>query len=817
MVKWWITGLLVVVVGLGLFAIQLHGVGTVPPLGATLDPTTGAYTIAKGAALPTNSTFTPLGAPGSASIAFSPQGIAQVHASSDATLWYSIGYLEGRERLFEMDLLRRYASGSLSAVLGQSYLSTDEFELRLNLIGAARRNYEALSTADKHVLAVFSQGVNAARSYEIKTHTLAATFRLLDYTPAPWTPVDSMLIQEYLTQDLNYTQNPVDYTILADHLGFKTTMDLFPEYAANTQSPYDTGPYSHGGISPKDPPTHISKTLEAAAQSISKLTASLRISPLHTFGNSNNWAVAGSRTTTGEAMMEGDPHLTQTLPAIWYWLTAKAPGLDFAGVAVPGLPIILIGRNANISWSLTDVESQATYFYHETTSPSHPGDYLFDGKWLPFRYHTYSIKVKGEPNHRLVVPVTVDGPVITTHGQTVVDDWLGARVSKDLTALLGVIQASNWSQFHAALSLWKAPAMNFIYASRHDSIGLISAGEYPVFKSGDPWMIMNGDGSEQAVGSIPYADVPESHNPSSGYVFSANQRPVTAAYPYYLGTSYDFFSTGFRADTIAKYLKAHPHMSLTDMEHLENSVSDYLATQLVPWLVAQFAGTHPSPQVSKAVSLLAHWNDSMTAKSPAASIWWTFLGDDLSNTFGPLFESHHVPQPKGSALDISQLNTPLVEDIENMDLNEPHSKYFDLPNGTVRSAGTVARLALTQTVDHLATELGPNPDTWHWDRIHFRHFASLTGVEALGYGPRGSSGDDWTVNAADGDLVSTAGPSWRMIIAYGDKGVAIYPGGQSENPLSPWYENQIPLWWTGKYLSFGLRIPSTIATWRINK
>jgi len=817
MLRRWITTLLIVVVGIGLFALQLHGLDTVPPLGATLDPATGAFTIAQGAALPTDATYHPLGAPGTATIAFSPAGVAQVRASTDATLWYIIGYLEGRERLFEMDLLRRYASGSLSAILGPSYLSTDEFELRLNLIGAARRNYAALSLADKHVLVEFSRGVNAARRYELTTHTLSTTFKLLNYVPAPWTPIDSMLIQEYLTQDLNYTQNPVDYTILADHLGFSTTMKLFPLYAANTQSPYDTGPYADDGISPIDPPTHVSKGLEEAAQSISKLTASLAISPLHTFGNSNNWAVAGSRTTTGEAMMEGDPHLTQTLPAIWYWLTAKAPGLDFAGVAVPGLPIILIGRNANISWSLTDVESQATYFYRETTSPSHPGDYLFDGKWLPFGLRTYSIKVKGEPNHTLVVPTTVDGPVVTTHGETVVDDWLGAHVSKDLTALLRVIRASNWSQFHAALSLWKAPAMNFIYASRHDSIGLISAGEYPEFKSGDPWMIMNGNGSEQAIGSIPYADVPGSHNPSSGYVFSANQRPVTSAYPYYLGTSYDFFSTGFRADTIKKYLATHPHMSLSDMEHLENSVSDYLATQLVPWLVAQFAGTHPPPKVARAVSLLSHWNYTMTAQSAAASIWWTFLGDDLQDTFGPLFQAHHVPQPKGSALDVSQLNTPLVEDIQHMDLDEPHSRFFDLPNGVTRSAGTVARLALTQAVNHLGKELGPNPDTWHWDRIHFRHFASLTGVAALGYGPRGSSGDDWTVNAADGNLVSTAGPSWRMIIAYDDKGVAIYPGGQSENPLSPWYENQIPLWWSGKYLPFGLHIPSSVATWRIKR
>ena len=206
----------------------------------------------------------------------------------------------------------------------------------------------------------------------------------------------------------------------------------------------------------------------------------------------------------------------------------------------------------------------------------------------------------------------------------------------------------------------------------------------------------------------------------------------------------------------------------------------------------------------------------MTTTSTAASIWWTFLGDDISQTFGPWFSHYHVPQPAGSSLVVNQLNASLVEDLQALDLHQPNSPIFTPPTtSTHLNAGAVAREALTQAVSSLEHQLGTDQRRWQWDRLHFRQFPSLSGVSALGYGPRGSSGDAWTVNAADGNLLSQAGPSWRMIVAFGDRGFAIYPGGQSENPLSPWYDNQISDWFAGRYLPFGLAPQPSIATQRL--
>ncbi len=810
-------GTIPVLIGLVvLVVVQTKGIASVPPLGATLDPATGALNIGSRAKLPRSATIPIAHMPGTVTVSYSAQGIPDLHATNQSALWFAMGYLEARNRLFEMDLIRREAAGELSAVLGPSYLTSDLFELRLGLMRTAKANFAALPATDRKVLEIFSNGVNAARSYDISHHQLPVEFRLLNYTPAPWTPTDSMLVQGYLTQTLDYSQNPVDYSILVGHLGYQRTMDLFPVIAKNPQSPYDLGPYHSQHHIPIDPSTTVSPGLLASLQAIAQASTKLPDTAIHSFSNSNNWAISGSKSSTGNAIVAGDPHLNQTLPAVWYWVNAHAPGISFAGVTVPGLPIILIGRNHSIAWSETDVENQSTFFYQETTSKAHPGDYLLHGAWVPFGHITYTVKVKGQPAQHLVIDTTANGPIISVHGVKVAVYWLGAQVSTDFASLMGVLHASNWTQFKAALSSWRAPSQNFVFGDRHGNIGLISAGYYPILSARDPWLVMNGNSGDRIIGSIPYREIPQSYDPKSGFVFSANQRPVAANYPYYLGTSFNFFSNGYRADEIHAVLSTTSKITPTDVAHLQNSVTDYLATQLVPWLVRQFNGVHEPPAVAAALHTLSHWNARMGASSTAASIWWTFLGDEIHDTFGPWFARYRVPQPAGSSLVVNQLNAPLVEDLQYMDLSQPSSPFFTPPGNAHKvTAGTVAREALGQAIATLTHKFGSNQQSWRWDRLHFREFPSLSGAAGLSYGPRGSSGDAWTVDAADGDLLSEAGPSWRMIVAFGDRGYAIYPGGQSENPLSPWYENQIPDWFSGRYLPFGLGALPGIATWTL--
>ena len=268
---------------------------------------------------------------------------------------------------------------------------------------------------------------------------------------------------------------------------------------------------------------------------------------IHEFPDSNAWAANGPKVSGAKSMLAGDPHLPQTVPSIWYQVALSAPGLSVTGVSVPGLPGVLIGHNAHIAWSLTDTENQATLFYAERTSKGRPGQYFWRGAWRRMRQVHYTIPVRGGSAAHLTVNITVHGPVMTQAGQTTSVDWMGNVPSPDISVMIGVTHAHDFAQFHAALAAWRAPSQNFVYADDRGNIGAISAGYYPLVRHGDPWLPMPGTGADDVAGVIPYASVPQVYDPPGHVVATANQRPVGPTYPYYIGTSANFFDPGYRA------------------------------------------------------------------------------------------------------------------------------------------------------------------------------------------------------------------------------------------------------------------------------
>jgi penicillin amidase len=475
------------------------------------------------------------------------------------------------------------------------------------------------------------------------------------------------------------------------------------------------------------------------------------------------------------------------------------------GVTVPGLPGVLIGHNAHIAWSLTDVQNQATLFYTEWTSPSRRGQYFWRGAWRPMRQVRYTIPVRGGAAVPLTVDLTVHGPVLTRAGQTTAVDWMGNIPSPDLAVLLGVDKAADFAQFRAALAGWRAPTQNFVYADDHGNIGAISAGYYPVVRHGDPWLPLPGTGADDVAGVIPYNAVPQVYDPAGHEVATANQRPVGASYPYYLGTTADFFDPGYRAGQINTLLHGRSRMAPAAFAAIQLNVTDALALRIVPRLLAALHRQHLSTTQQAAAALLRGWDGSMTVSSGAAALWWTFWGDYLSAVFGPWWRAGKVPVRKDHAgLAVSPQQFSLDQVLEAWTVSDPHNAAFTPPGSPRRTAADVMRTAFAAAVAHLSARLGGTPSAWAWGRMHTRRFPSITQAPGLGYGPRASGGDAWTIDAADGGLESHAGPSWRMIVDWTGRGSAtaegVYPGGQSENPASPWYTDQMADWWDGRYL-----------------
>jgi penicillin amidase len=847
-----------VVVSAALLGLLGFGYGTIPALGPALDPGRGAWTSASGGQPASSQTLRVPGLTAPVSVSFSSQGLASIDAANTRDLFVALGYVHAKFRLSEMDLERRLGEGRLAQLAGPSDLSSDEFELRLGLLRTAQNEWARTTGQARAALLAYAQGVNDDIAAVRAAGDWPAVFTLTGTYPAPWTPVDSLVVQGVLTQELDYTTGPLDEAVLARTLGAATTADWFPVLAKNAQTPYDPGPYIKAPLTPVAPDAASSapggsvattaqvstgdgpqsrsddeKAIAAAAASLLDQLSQLPANQIHQYPDSNAWAAngpavqadGGSRgaVPTGKqsgALLGGDPHLPQTEPSVWYEVALSAPGYQVSGVSVPGLPGILLGHNANIAWSLTDTQNAATRYYAERVRGH---SYYWDGAWRPMTVVHYTIPVRGGATVNLAVDITVHGPIMTQVGQRMAVDWMGNVPSDDVAALFGINVATDFAQFRAALTGWRAPTQNFVYADKAGNIGVIAPGYYPQVAAGcQPWLPMAGTGACDVTGVIPFPAVPQVYDPPSHLIVTANQRPVTAAYPYYIGTSDDFYDPGYRAAYAYRYLASHEPLSAASVAALQNNLTDSLASRVLPSLLTALGTASLSSSERTVVSLLSSWNHAMDAGSAAATVWWTFWDDYLTAVFEPWWKAGKVPVGRDvGGLAVNPGQAPLNEDLEAWTLNDPSNAAFLGPSGRGAGSAPAAMVAaFRQAVTHLSAKFGGSPSTWTWGREHSRLFPSVEDATGLGYGPRAAGGDPFTEDAADGGLTARTGPSWRMIVSF-DAGalsaVGVYPGGQSENPASPWYTNLVPLWWDGQYLP--LPVPGTPAgsiQWSLN-
>ena len=542
------------------------------------------------------------------SVSYSSQGLASIDAANTHDLFVALGYVHAKFRLSEMDLERRLGEGRLAQLAGPSDLSSDEFELRLGLLRTAQNEWARTTGQARAALLAYAQGVNDDIAAVRAAGDWPAVFTLTGSYPTPWTPVDSLVIQGVLTQELDYTTGPLDEAVLARSLGAGRTTDWLPVLAKNAQTPYDPGPYVKAPLTPVAPDAASSapggsvtttaqvsgaggtpgrsddqNAIAAAAAQLLDQLSQLPANQIHQYPDSNAWAANGPAVKGDGALLGGDPHLPQTEPSVWYEVALSAPGYQVSGVSVPGLPGILLGHNANIAWSLTDTQNAATRYYAERVR----GDsYYWRGAWRPMTVVHYTIPVRGGATVNLAVDITVHGPIMTQAGQRMAVDWMGNVPSDDIAALFGINEATDFTQFRAALTGWRAPTQNFVYADKAGNIGVIAPGYYPQVAAGcQPWLPMPGTGACDVTGVIPVQAVPQVYDPPSHLIVTANQRPVTAAYPYYIGTSADFYDPGYRAAYAYKYLASHEPLSAASVAALQNNVTDSLASRVLPSLL----------------------------------------------------------------------------------------------------------------------------------------------------------------------------------------------------------------------------------------
>ena len=468
-------------------------------------------------------------------------GVPHIRAQSLDDLLFAQGYVTAQDRLFQMDLSRRFARGELSEILGESTLPLDIENRTLGFPELMEQAAGELDPTSKKLMDAYAAGVNAF----IDSHRgrLPIEFLLLRYDPTPWRGADCFGIALNMSKVLNNTwRDDLMREKIRTRISPELYADLFPD-----RSDLDHPVAELTGLDTEH--TEVSRGPErnqSELLSVPTLTpfSGLSVQSLHSpeFAalnesanlGSNNWVIGGAHTRSGKPLLANDPHLAHSLPSVWYMIHLEAPGLDVSGVSFPGLPLVIIGHNRHIAWGVTNTGPDVQDLYSETFNIKDKNKYLHNNEWVDARVRQETIHVRHANDYKFQVRVTRHGPVISHDGnRDLALQWTALEPGALKFAFLKIAQASNWQEFTEALHDFTGPMQNFVYADEDGNIGYYAAGWVPIRKKGDGTIPVPGSTDEYDWnGYIPFGDLPHAYNPASGIIATANGRVVPDGYPY---------------------------------------------------------------------------------------------------------------------------------------------------------------------------------------------------------------------------------------------------------------------------------------------
>src|SRR5271165_2476966 len=777
-------------------------------------------------------------------VTYDSLGVPNISASSLPDLLFAQGYITAQDRLWQMDMTRRYASGDLSAVLGPEYVKIDREQRILGLRQVAERSVANMTAAQRAQFEAYAAGVNAYIAQHQKT--LPLEFRFLTYFPHVWTAEDSVLVGLAMTQFLNhglYKEKLLKEKVLAK-LGPELTADLFVNSSWRDHPPGAEGPSIENEIPEQTTPDEEESPAPRKLQkqtpqglkpgSISTLYGTPKGVPLQNirlgedekevprlaalarddkgselFGapegtplqsaslsesadeqlrpGSNNWVVSGAHTASGKPLLSNDMHLDLRIPNVWYEAHLTAGDFDVAGVTMPGVPFVIVGHNRYIAWGFTNLGPNVEDVYIEKFNDK--GEYLTPQGWVAPQHRKEIIEVKGKPEVNLDVVTTRHGPIITEivpgEKRQLSLKWVIYDPNVSSTVFFDVDSAKNWQEFRAAFSHFGAPGQNVVYADVDGHIGYQATGAIPIRVAGDGSVPVPGDDDTQEwTGYVPFDQLPNVYDPRSGIIATANGRVTPDGYPYLLSIEW---MGPYRTERIYKLLNARKKFTPADMLAIQTDILSefdrYCAERLV------YAVDH-TPQASQrakeAADLMRNWDGTMTTDSAAPTVAY----------FSRKKVEELLLRPKLGAewKEYRWWMSPVW--LENVLAHQParwlpdgYANYDELLTAAVQSAVDDA-----ETPRSLAL--------WKWGRVHrvdVRHpFWSHFPILKKGAGP-GSlplSGDTQTVKQ-----VSTHfGPSERLTVDFSDldSSTLNIVNGQSGNIFEEHYNDQWNAYYNGR-------------------
>jgi penicillin amidase len=589
-------------------------------------------------------------------------------AQNEQDLYKVVGYISAQDRLWQMDLLRRVTQGRLSEIFGKDLIETDIFLRKLRLPDNSEKLWDQLDEPIKKVLINYADGVN--QYIDSHQDNLPFEFSVLGYKPEKWEPQHSMNLVGFMAWNLEmgYRMEIILHQ-LKNQLTKEQFAALFPDYDAMNTYAYPSFQL---------PEIKMDTTLVAAIENIRNLTPDI-------FNGSNNWVVAGKKSTTGKPIFSNDMHLGLDIPGIWTRMHFIIPGkLNVTGVVLPGEPFIVAGHNENIAWGMTNVMLDGADFYVETINPDNPSQYKFNGKWKEMEVRNEKIYIKGEdkPVEKTLF-FTHRGPIISRFGelQTVPLSmrWIGNEPTHEIDALYALATASNWDEFCHAIQGFNSVSQNIAYADVQGNIGIHLTGKIPK-RTAPGYMIYPGDTNKYDwKGFVPFDSLPYEYNPARGFVSSANNKSVNKDYPYYISEWYD---APYRINRIRQMLTAKEKLSTDDFKQMLFDHHSVQADDIKPVLLQHLKKEKNwNKTEQKALTILEKWDNRYETGKTAPLIFDQFLIDFTASLVkdefkDTLFEAYHNSMlskyltynvfKKNNSLFSDNINTPEKEDFHQI-------------------------------------------------------------------------------------------------------------------------------------------------------
>ncbi|BAO74371.1 penicillin acylase family protein [Winogradskyella sp. PG-2] len=764
--------------------------GSIPPIGKFLNPYSGVWQNE------TDESITgDISIPGLAdkvTVHYDAQLIPHVFAQNDLDLYRAQGYLTAKHRLWQMEFQTYAAAGRLSEIIGEGALNYDRQERRRGMVYGAEQTLKKMSK-DKKTMAIAKAYADGVNSYieQLDPKDYPVEYKLLDYKPEAWSPKKTALLLMYMTKMLAGGDEDIENTNALRLFGKERFDLLFPDFFDITDPviPKETD-WSYIDV-PQTPAPNSEPILDSIAETIDK--------PDPNYG-SNNWAVSGEKSTTGHPILANDPHLALNLPSIWFVMQLSTPNHNAFGATLPGALAVISGFNQYIAWGETNATRDVIDWYKIEFNTDRT-QYKFDDQWKDVTVRIEDIKIKGKESYKDSVLYTHHGPVVYDKNFKSNNElsgyamqWTGHIPGNGQRTFLELNKAKNYDEYEAALQYWVAPAQNIVFASTEGDIALWIQGQFPNKWEGQGKFVMDGSKSENDWQSfIPQPFNAHTKNPERGFVSSANQHPVDEAYPYFVFN--DGYET-YRNRVINDYFNSKAQFSVQDFKDLHNNNYNLKASELMPYMLEtmDISGLNAEEQQIYGEAKAWQYNNDVDEVGP--SIWRQWYGK-LYNMTWDEFD-----------VEDTALDAPFTYQTIYLLKNKGDDVFMDIiETPETETAKDLFLLAFKAAAKRL-TEIKAEEGDYMWVNYKATYAGHLLqGLPAFSRVDIPIGGGRNIVNATSENW----GPSWRMIVEMTSPPTAlgIYPGGQSGNPGSQYYDNFIDDWAAGKYHSLNFMQSNT--------